>query len=263
VCCTGIGKHTGENAMSKILIPHQTSERVDMTTSYSNTLLKDYDVSPVYPSAVEIEVKPQHIAEGSAWGKRIVDIVGGLVGMVLLALIVPYVKLKMRKESPGPVFFRQPRTGKNGKIFLCYKFRSMHINDDSNRNGKPVITTVGDTRIFPFGQFLRKTNLDEFPQLINVLKGEMSLVGPRPYPVAECEHWGETIPNWNMRYAVRPGITGWAQVTGFRGGTYDVEHMTQRLRRDFVYLENLSVRLDYLILVKTLKSTISGNTGAH
>jgi putative colanic acid biosysnthesis UDP-glucose lipid carrier transferase len=139
----------------------------------------------------------------------------------------------------------------------------MHLNDDSNRNGKPVVTQIGDSRIFPFGQYLRVSNLDELPQLLNVIKGEMSLVGPRPYPVQECKHWAKEIPNWNVRYYAKPGITGWAQITGFRGGTLDVVHMEQRLRRDFAYLENQSLYLDFSILFKTIKLSVIGETGAH
>lgn len=206
---------------------------------------------------------PSKIQANSAVLKRFIDIIGGTVGFLLLVFITPFIYFKIQKQSPGSIIFKQPRMGKDGKTFLCYKFRTMHINDDSNRNGKPVVTEFGDPRIFPFGQFLRNSNLDELPQLLNVLKGEMSLVGPRPYPVKECQYWSKEIPNWQLRYQTKPGITGWAQVTGFRGGTLDVDHMTRRLQRDFVYLENKSLLFDYKILIKTFKHMLVGRTKAH
>lgn len=206
---------------------------------------------------------PSRFANANQFIKRFVDILGGITGLLLLAIVTPIIYWKIQKESPGPIFFKQQRTGINGDSFTCYKFRSMHLNDDSNRNGKPVVTQVGDSRIFSFGQYLRVSNLDELPQLLNVFKGEMSLVGPRPYPVQECKHWAKEISNWNVRYYAKPGITGWAQITGFRGGTLDVDHMEQRLRRDFAYLENQSLYLDFSILFKTIKLSIIGKTGAH
>jgi putative colanic acid biosysnthesis UDP-glucose lipid carrier transferase len=206
---------------------------------------------------------PERISSGQNVLKRLIDLAGSIVGLILLGAMLPYLAYRIKKESPGPIFYKQPRTGKDAKVFYCYKFRSMHINDDSNRNGKPVVTQVGDSRIFPFGQFMRNSNLDELPQLLNVFKGEMSLVGPRPYPVAECQYWTGEIKNWKVRYHFKPGITGWAQVTGFRGGTLDVEHMKQRLRRDFVYIESASLWLDMLILYKTVKQMVVGRTGAH
>lgn len=215
------------------------------------------------PPEVEEAVFPKDFSHQNAFLKRTLDLVGAIVGLVILGIALPFLIRRIQKESPGPLLFKQPRTGKDGSVFHCYKIRTMHINDDSNRNGQPLITTVGDPRIFEFGHFLRRTNLDELPQLINVLRGEMSLVGPRPYPVAECQHWEEQIPNWAVRYAVKPGMSGWAQVTGYRGGTLSATHMTQRLRRDFKYIETASFWLDIRIIWKTLTQMLYRKTSAH
>lgn len=227
--------------------------------SYSNNLRVFH---PIPPEAEEA-VFPKDFSRSNAILKRTVDVVGSLVGLVILGLAMPFIARRIREESPGPILFKQARTGLDSTVFQCYKIRTMHVNDDRGTNGQPVITTIGDPRIFEFGHFLRQTNLDELPQLINVLKGEMSLVGPRPYPVAECQHWEEHIPNWTVRYVVKPGMSGWAQVAGYRGGTLSTSHMTQRLRRDFKYIETASFWLDMLIIWKTVMQMFKRKTNAH
>lgn len=226
---------------------------------YSNNLRVFH---PVPPEAEEA-VFPKDLSRPNAFVKRSLDVVGSLVGLVVLGVLMPFIASRIRKESSGPILFKQARTGLDSSVFQCYKIRTMHVNDDRGSNGSPIVTTVGDPRIFPFGHFLRRTNLDELPQLINVLRGEMSLVGPRPYPVAECQHWEEHIPNWNVRYVLKPGMTGWAQVAGYRGGTLDLDHMTQRLRRDFKYIETASVWLDLMIIWKTVVQMFKRKTNGH
>lgn len=195
--------------------------------------------------------------------KRIIDILGSLLGLTILAILYPFIALGIRLSSKGPVLFKQERTGMNGEIFLCYKFRTMHLVDVDYGDGKPSVTKVGDKRVFTFGNILRRYNLDELPQLFNVLKGDMSLVGPRPHMITECAYWRAQIPEYDLRYLVRPGITGLAQVTGYRGGNLDIEHMRERVRRDIKYIELYSTKLDLKIIWKTILQMLRLDTGAH
>lgn len=196
--------------------------------------------------------------------KRIIDIIGAGLGLLGLGLIFPFVYAGIKFSTKGPVLFLQPRYGKNGEVFLCYKFRTMTQKQENTQSGKPDVTKVDDKRVFAFGELLRKTNLDELPQLINVLRGEMSLVGPRPLPVRECRYWRSIIPGFSMRYRnTRPGLTGWAQVTGYRGGNLDPVHMYYRLKRDLRYIEKASLKLDIEIIWRTVKQMITRKTGAH
>lgn len=191
-------------------------------------------------------------------GKRILDIVLGIIGMLVFIILFPVFALGIKLSSKGPVIFKQARKGYLGEIFYCYKFRTMHIDEHARENGVPIIAKDVKNRIFTFGKFLRKTNLDEFPQMINVLKGEMSLVGPRPYPVDECEYWNDIFEDHFTRYTVPPGVTGYAQVHGFRGGTFDENLMRKRLNCDLTYTEKLNILLDLKIIWKTVLQMIPG-----
>lgn len=195
--------------------------------------------------------------------KRLVDITLSSIGLVVIALLYPIIALGVKLSSRGPIVFKQDRIGVNGEIFQVYKFRTMHLNDGNQSDDKPTVTQVGDKRLFAFGSLLRKLNLDELPQLLNVLNGEMSLVGPRPYPVEEGLYWSKTLENFDLRYFVKPGITGLAQVTGYRGGTLDEDHMSERLRRDLKYVEMFSPEMDLKIVWKTVLQMLHLNTGAH
>lgn len=201
--------------------------------------------------------------------KRAVDIVGSSLGLIALAFFYPIIATCIKISSRGSVLFIQERIGLNGKSFRCYKFRTMKCatpdcRDVKNESrSKPNITHKEDQRVFAFGKFLRNTNIDELPQLFNILKGEMSLVGPRPYPISECRYWRAIIPNWSLRYSVKPGLTGWAQVTGYRGGTLDPGHMVFRLKRDFKYIERYTPKLDVEIIWRTAKQMVTRKTNAH
>lgn len=154
----------------------------------------------------------------------------------------------LRCESGSPVIFKQRRGGRGGKIFTIYKFRTMRVLED----GPTVVqVTENDPRVTRFGAFLRKTGIDELPQLWNVLIGDMSIVGPRPHALAHDAYYEALIPSYRARQAVRPGITGWAQVQGFRGETKQVESMAERVSADIWYIDNWSFKLDMRIVVRT------------
>lgn len=211
-------------------------------------------------------VKPndfESIPETGYFVKRGMDMLVGAVALMGFIFLYPFIAVGIKLNSKGPVLFKQPRTGKNGNIFFCYKFRTMHIVQRKAVNGLPVVTQKGDNRIFSFGQFLRKTNLDELPQILNVIKGEMSLVGPRPYPVEECAYWNQKFDDHFFRYILKPGITGFAQAQGYRGGTLDEELMRKRLDFDLIYVEKNSVMLDLKIIYKTVKRMVVSDTNGH
>lgn len=182
--------------------------------------------------------------------KRTFDLCFSLVVCIFLLPVILIVGLIIKLQSPGPIFFRQGRTGLDGNTFDCYKFRSMHVNKDSDN----VQATKDDPRKFPFGNFMRKTNIDELPQFFNVLKGDMSIVGPRPHMLHHTELYGRLIDKYMVRHFAKPGITGWAQVTGFRGETSELWQMEERVRRDIWYVENWSFWLDIRIIFRTVKS---------
>jgi len=159
------------------------------------------------------------------------------------------IAIGVKLSSPGPVFFRQRRYGLDGQQITVYKFRTMTVLEDGANVRQ---AQKDDCRVTGFGRFLRKTSMDELPQFINVLQGRMSVVGPRPHAVSHNEIYRKLISGYMVRHKVKPGITGWAQVNGFRGETETVEKMEQRIEYDLAYLRNWSLRLDLLILLKTV-----------
>ena len=191
--------------------------------------------------------------------KRIFDIVFSILFLIPTAIIYPWIYIKIKRQSPGPILFKQERTGIDGKTFKCYKFRSMHVNDRANLDQ----ATKNDPRKFPFGDFMRKANLDELPQFYNVLQGRMSIVGPRPHMLKHTEEYSEQIGKYMVRHYVKPGITGWAQVTGYRGETKELWQMEERVRRDIWYIENWSIWLDFRIIWLTAKSIFIHDKNAY
>ncbi len=184
-----------------------------------------------------------------SWMKRMFDILGAAGGLILLAPLLMFVAVLIRLDSPGPVLFPQDRHGLGGKIFRIYKFRTMTATASRETFRQ---ATVGDARITRLGNILRRTSIDELPQLFNVLKGDMSLIGPRPHPLALDEQYRKTIPGYMTRYAVRPGMSGLAQVTGHRGPTPTHESMVARVFRDLRYIEDWTFGLDLRILLATI-----------
>lgn len=183
--------------------------------------------------------------------KRIFDII---VSLLFLCTIFPFIyifcAIGIKLSSKGPVFFKQKRTGIRGEEFTCYKFRSMHQNDQADT----LQATKHDPRKFPFGDFIRRTNLDETPQFINVLRGEMSIVGPRPHMLKHTEEYSQLVDKYMVRHWAKPGITGWAQVTGARGETEHLWQMEERIQKDVWYIENYSFMLDMQIIILTIKT---------
>ena len=191
--------------------------------------------------------------------KRIFDVAFSLtVILTLFPFILPILALAIRLDSPGPIFFKQLRPGKKNKLFDCYKFRTMHVNKMTE-----VQATKNDSRITRVGRFLRKSNLDELPQFFNVLLGNMSVVGPRPNMISQLEQYSKTIENYRVRHFVTPGITGYAQVNGFRGETKELELMEKRVQYDVKYIENWSLALDIKIIFLTVWNMVKGEKNAY
>lgn len=207
----------------------------------------------IYGSGL-IDVHPQLLEPWQEFVKRMIDIAISatvlVLGLPLWAVIGALVKLNSR----GPIFFVQDRVGRDGKIFRMYKFRSMYVDEQR----KPSWTSVNDPRVTSIGRFIRKTHIDEIPQLWNVLKGEMSLVGPRPELPYFVEKFSEAIPYYRRRLKVRPGVTGWWQVK-YKAYSESIEEIENRLRYDFFYIENMSVRLDIEILFRTIIVMLRGH----
>ncbi|MBB1286139.1 undecaprenyl-phosphate glucose phosphotransferase [Flavisolibacter sp. BT320] len=191
--------------------------------------------------------------------KRLMDVaVSAFVIVFILSWLVPILGLLIWLESPGPIFFSQLRSGLNNKPFRCLKFRSMKRNKDANFKQ----ATKNDDRLTKIGRFIRKTSLDEFPQFINVLKGEMSLVGPRPHMLKHTDDYSQLLEEYMVRHFAKPGITGWAQVNGYRGETKTVEQMRNRVEYDIWYLENWSLILDVKIMFLTVYNIFKGEKNA-
>jgi Undecaprenyl-phosphate glucose phosphotransferase len=191
--------------------------------------------------------------------KRVFDIIFSLGAIVcLLSWLTPIIALIIRLESRGPVFFRQLRSGKDNKPFYCLKFRSMTVNRDCDS----IQTCKGDSRITRVGSFLRRSSIDELPQFFNVLMGDMSVVGPRPHMLKHTENYSLLIDNYMVRHFLTPGITGWAQVNGYRGETKETASMCKRVDADIWYLENWSLLLDLKIVILTIWQAFRGNQNA-
>ncbi|NDP20093.1 MAG: undecaprenyl-phosphate glucose phosphotransferase [Paludibacter sp.] len=195
---------------------------------------------------------PQEIPlddRNSRFFKRVFDVFfSSMVIVFIISWLFPILCILIKLNSKGPIFFLQKRTGINNKTFNCMKFRSMCLSDDADEKQ----ATKGDVRITGIGQFLRKTNLDEFPQFFNVLLGHMSVVGPRPHMLKHTDKYSELIEHYRVRHYVKPGITGWAQVNGYRGETDVLWKMEKRVEYDMIYLENWTFWWDIKIIFLTV-----------
>jgi putative colanic acid biosynthesis UDP-glucose lipid carrier transferase len=193
------------------------------------------------------------------FNKRLFDVgFSLLVTIFILSWLMPLLGLLIYLESPGPIFFVQIRSGKSNKPFGCYKFRSMTINKAS----EVIQATREDKRVTRVGRFIRKTSLDEFPQFLNVLRGEMSVVGPRPHMLKHTEDFSQMEDQYMIRQFLKPGITGWAQVNGYRGEITELDHIKKRVEYDLFYLENWDLWLDIKIMFLTVYNVFKGEENA-
>ncbi|MGN6493954.1 MAG: undecaprenyl-phosphate glucose phosphotransferase [Agriterribacter sp.] len=197
---------------------------------------------------------------GNRIKKRLFDLaVSSIVIIFILSWLVPIIAILIKLESKGPVFFIQKRNGKDGKPFNCLKFRSMKVNADSNSKQ----ATKNDSRITRLGAFMRKTSIDELPQFFNVLMSDMSVVGPRPHMLKHTEDYSRLINQFMIRHFLKPGITGWAQINGYRGETKTLQDMADRVKYDIWYLENWSLLLDARIVFMTGFNVVRGEKNAY
>lgn len=190
--------------------------------------------------------------------KRFCDIVISSAVMIVSPVVLIPVAIAIKISSPGPIFFKQRRTGYRGHDFLCYKFRTMRVNDSSDT----AQASKDDPRKTRVGDFLRRTSIDELPQFFNVLKGDMSIVGPRPHMLAHTRQYSRLIDKYMIRHLVKPGITGWAQVNGYRGQTEQLWQMEKRVEYDMWYIENWSLMLDFKIMARTVINALHGEENA-
>ncbi|MEO8398216.1 MAG: undecaprenyl-phosphate glucose phosphotransferase [Ignavibacteriaceae bacterium] len=243
-------------------ICNRRAARVHIIPDYFRFVSKKFKISMIGNLPI-ISVRDEPLAE-THWRfiKRTFDVVFSIfVSILILSWLIPIIFIAIKISSPGPAFFIQDRIGANDKIFRCFKFRTMHLQNDKNKF-EPTIEE--DPRVTRFGKFLRKSNFDELPQFINVIKGEMSIVGPRPHPIPFNDLYKEIVEEIKLRSWVKPGITGWAQVHGYRGDVVDFEENRKRTKKridyDIWYIENWSFWLDLQIIVLTVWQMIKGET---
>ena len=261
--------HLGDEVY--LCVPRKERELIERTASlcyhqmvkffYVPTAEEKLNLQPVFIDDMEVLTTYTSPLEEplNRLFKRLCDIILSILFLLPTVLLLPFIAAIIKWQSPGPVFFRQLRTGINGRKFYCYKFRSMHVNSDADI----MQATSDDPRKFPFGNFMRRNNIDEFPQFWNVLMGDMSIVGPRPHMLAHTEQYDKQIDMYMMRHFVKPGITGWAQVTGCRGETPYLWQMEKRVKRDIWYIQHWSIWLDLRVMWLTAKSFFKRDNKAY
>jgi putative colanic acid biosynthesis UDP-glucose lipid carrier transferase len=239
-----------ENNLIKVKLISQISN-----LGYSNIAISNYGSIPtLHITALPLDQRINRLV------KRVFDMVfAGFILLFVLSWLIPLIGLLIKLDSPGPIFFRQERNGRDNKIFRIYKFRTMRVHKDQHVKQ----AQKHDPRITKLGIFLRKTSLDEFPQFINVLLGEMSVIGPRPHAVPHNTEFRKQIDRFIQRHAVKPGITGLAQCKGFRGETSTFHSINGRVRYDRFYVKNWSLFLDFKIIFLTIISLMKGNENAY
>jgi putative colanic acid biosynthesis UDP-glucose lipid carrier transferase len=210
--------------------------------------------APPGPKRPPMSAGPTAMAVAVSRRKRAFDIILSMGALLFFLPLLLTVALLIRLESPGQALFRQRRTGLNGVIFTVFKFRTMTVAEDGDAVRQ---ATQGDKRVTALGAVLRKFSIDELPQLLNVLRGEMSLIGPRPHAVAHDETWGEQVPGYYRRFRAKPGLTGYAAVCGFRGEVRELQAIVDRVQSDNEYIDTWSFMLDMKIVWRTIPLVFS------
>jgi lipopolysaccharide/colanic/teichoic acid biosynthesis glycosyltransferase len=236
-----------DTALSGMPVYHYKQLRESMTGRVEIDHLSENSLGALVPARLYVKLK------------AFIDFVTATVALVLLALPMAVIALIIRLDSPGPALFRQRRTGQAGQAFRVFKFRTMHLSPpESAKSARDsAITVDNDPRITRVGRFLRRTRIDELPQIINILRGEMSWIGPRPEAEVLAQWYEAELPFYRYRHIVKPGITGWAQVN--QGHVAEVDHVLWKLHYDFYYIKNFSPWLDILIVFLTLKTVLTGH----
>ena len=234
--------------------------RLKFIPDLGGTLNSPYTISYLGGEFPIITLRHEPLEEiSNRFKKRAFDVIfSSLVIVFVLSWLYPLIAILIKTQSRGPVLFKQLRSGRNDESFWCYKFRSMKVNKDSDQKQ----ATKDDDRITPIGRFLRKTSLDEMPQFFNVFLGHMSVVGPRPNMLKHTEEYKAIINQFMVRHFMKPGITGWAQVNGFRGETKQKADMENRVKCDIYYLENWTSMLDVRIIFMTIINAVRGEENA-
>ncbi|WP_224999900.1 exopolysaccharide biosynthesis polyprenyl glycosylphosphotransferase [Cesiribacter sp. SM1] len=233
------------------IVPHL--DGIDFSRRVDTLLFNDSRIPIIASRRVPLQLFENHQI------KRAFDVIFSAIVLLFLSFTVfPVIALAIKLSSPGPVLFKQLRPGKNNKLFWCYKFRTMKVDSDQQKQA-----TKNDSRITRVGAFLRKTSLDELPQFYNVLIGDMSVVGPRPNLLVHLQEYPKEIKEYTQRHWVTPGITGFAQVSGLRGETKETILMKKRVEHDLQYIENWSLELDMKIIGKTVVNMVKGEDKAY
>ena len=265
-------RHYGATEIYSTIAPEQNTQLYDLILGAEKNcirfrLVPDLGVflkKPLYIDYLEdmpvISLRREPLEDlGNRIRRRLFDILfSSLVIIFILSWMVPLIGLLILLDSRGPIFFVQSRSGKNNRSFPCIKFRTMVVNDQSDNRQ----ASRNDQRITRLGAFLRRTSLDEFPQFFNVLRGDMSVVGPRPHMLKHTDDYSQLLDKFMVRQFVKPGITGWAQVNGFRGETKNLLQMEKRIEHDIWYMENWSLWLDVRIIFLTIYNIINGEENA-
>jgi len=271
--CVAYAKASNVSEIYSVISPQEKAELYDIAEAAGKNFIRfkfvpNFNNNSKFKCHFEFEenipvmsLRAEPLAEISGQlQKRMFDIVfSSLVVIFILSWLVPILAVLIKLDSEGPVFFKQYRTGKNNQPFLCLKFRSLKVNNDADTQQ----VTKDDSRYTRLGRFLRRTNIDELPQFFNVLAGDMSVVGSRPHMLKHTDDYSLLHDNYMIRHSIKPGLTGWAQVNGYRGEIKASEQLVKRVEHDLWYIENWNFWLDMRIVLQTMSVTLKGDKNAY